>query len=198
MRFCCCERTLGIRPSRECARTPKKRSNIKSGIGFSALRSPSVLAKSAQVSRVRVRGKTIVYENRTKSAQSGGLETNWPRERISDLSRRGIVRRSSGEARSCWASIQSRKPAENVGREGLAVDVVNCEPLSGIFSLLMAKKQVFSRSATASEAETRANPKTCEQIYCGPYQEDTRQQTGKDQGWIRSPKARIPVRCASW
>jgi hypothetical protein len=50
------------------------------------------------VSRVRVLGKTIVYENRTKSAHSGGVETKGPRERISDLSRRGVVRRFSSEA----------------------------------------------------------------------------------------------------
>ena len=50
---------------------------------FSALRSPKVLAKSPEVSRIRTRGKTIAYENRTKSAQSGGLETNGRGERIS-------------------------------------------------------------------------------------------------------------------
>jgi hypothetical protein len=93
---------------------PKNEATSSAEFGFS--RSPSVLAKSAQVSRIRVRGKTIVYENRTKSAQSGGLETNGPSERISDLSRRGVVRRFSGEARGYWASIRSRKPAENVGR----------------------------------------------------------------------------------
>jgi hypothetical protein len=53
---------------------------------------------------------------RTKSAQSGGLETNGRRERISDLGRCIAMRRLVGEARVYWASMRARKPAENVGR----------------------------------------------------------------------------------
>jgi hypothetical protein len=72
---------------------PEKRSVIDYEFEFSALRSPSVLAKSAEVVRIRIRVETVAYENRTKSAQSGGLERTGLTERISGLSRGRLVRR---------------------------------------------------------------------------------------------------------
>jgi hypothetical protein len=58
---------------------------------------------------------SITSEFRTESKQSGGLETNRPRERISGLSRCGTVRRFCARSPCYWASICSCKPAENVG-----------------------------------------------------------------------------------
>ena len=82
-----------------------------------ALGFPSVLAKSAEVSRIVIRSKTIAYENRTKSAQSGGLETNGRRERILGLSQRPAVQRFVREARGYWASMRAQKSAETVARD---------------------------------------------------------------------------------
>jgi hypothetical protein len=62
---------------------PKNAAISNAEFEFSALRSPSVLAKGAEVVRIRIRLETIAYENRTKSAQSGGLEKNGLTERIS-------------------------------------------------------------------------------------------------------------------
>jgi hypothetical protein len=70
----------------------KKRSNINTEFEFSALRSPSVLTKSAELVRIRIRVKTIAYENRTKSAKSGGLERNGQGERISGYDQISAVR----------------------------------------------------------------------------------------------------------
>src|SRR4029078_8060560 len=53
---------------------------------------------------------------RSKSAQSGGLETNGRGETISSLSRYVAVGRVVREARSYWASMRAHKAAENVGR----------------------------------------------------------------------------------
>lgn len=52
---------------------------------------------------------SIAYEFRTKSAQSGGLETNGPRERISGLDGPVAVRRFAREARGYWASLRARR-----------------------------------------------------------------------------------------
>ncbi len=76
---------------------PKNRSNFKCGVEFSALRSPSVLAKSAEMRRIRIPEKTIAYEDRTKSAQSGGLERNGLTERISGSDQTTAVRRFGRE-----------------------------------------------------------------------------------------------------
>ena len=59
--------------------------------------------------------KSVAYENRTKSAQSGGLETNGPRERISGLDG---PRSAEVYARSprLLAISARQNPAENVGR----------------------------------------------------------------------------------
>ena len=131
----------------------KNEATSRAEFGFSALRSPSVLAKSAQVSRVRVRGKTIVYENRTKSAQSGGLETNGPRERISDLSRRVAVRRFSREARGYWASIRALGSQQRMlVAEGLA-EGVGFEPTIRFPVYTLSKR---APSATRPPLQSRA------------------------------------------
>ena len=54
--------------------------------------------------------KSVAYEFRTKSAQSGGLETNGPRERISGLGRRFAVWRFTREARGYWRFQRAKIP----------------------------------------------------------------------------------------
>ena len=46
---------------------------------------PEILLQSAEVDVTKRDSKSVTYENRTKSAKCGGLETNGPRERISVL-----------------------------------------------------------------------------------------------------------------
>jgi hypothetical protein len=48
-------------------------------------RYPAISLQSAEVSVMKSGSKSIAYENRTKSAKCGGLETNGPRERIRRL-----------------------------------------------------------------------------------------------------------------
>lgn len=57
---------------------------------------------------------STTYEFRTNSAQSGGLEKNRRRERISGLGRCSAVRRSAHEAACLLAISAARKPVENV------------------------------------------------------------------------------------
>ena len=64
--------------------------------------------------------KSVAYEFRTKSAQSGGLETNGPRERISGFGGCLTVRRSLGKARGYWTSLRARKSQRMLDAEGLA------------------------------------------------------------------------------
>ncbi len=87
--FYCRDHALGIRlaPPMHSHRTQSMRSKSvltirknqaisNAEFEFSALRSPSILAKNAEAGRIRTRVETVAYENRTKSAQSGGLERN--------------------------------------------------------------------------------------------------------------------------
>jgi hypothetical protein len=60
---------------------------------FSILRSPKILAKSAEVRKSGNAEETVAYTNRTKSAKSGGLERAGPGERISGLDRLTEVQR---------------------------------------------------------------------------------------------------------
>ena len=81
---------------------------------------PSDLAESAKVGISKNGSKSTAYENRTKSAKCGGLETNGPRERIPASDRVSAVRRFSRKAHGYWASVHAHKAAENVVAEGLA------------------------------------------------------------------------------
>lgn len=78
---------------------PKKQSKIKSRVCILCSPFPKCSCKSAEVSSVRMSGKTVAYENRTKSAQSGGLEKNGRGETNSGLGDRVAVRRFGREAR---------------------------------------------------------------------------------------------------
>ena len=44
---------------------------------------PTIILQSAEVGVTKIDSKSVAYENRTKNAKCGGLETNGPRERIS-------------------------------------------------------------------------------------------------------------------
>ncbi len=89
-------------------------------LDFSRSRYPAISLQSAEVAVPKSDSKSVAYENRTKSAKCGGLETNGPRERISGPDRGAAVRRFLREAHGYWASMRARKPAENVlrGRTG--------------------------------------------------------------------------------
>jgi hypothetical protein len=64
--------------------------------------------------------KSAAYEFRTKSAQSGGLETKGRRERNSGLSRPIAVRRFVRETRGYWASCALESPQRMFSANGLA------------------------------------------------------------------------------
>jgi hypothetical protein len=76
-------------------------------------RDSAIILQSAKVRVAEKDSKSSAYENRTKSTQSGGLETNSARDRISDCGRSAAVRRFLHEARGYWrfqrAKIRQRK-----------------------------------------------------------------------------------------
>jgi hypothetical protein len=76
---------------------PKKCRKINRGVGILTLRSPKALAKSVEVHDSENAGKPRTYTNRTKSAQSGGLERTAPGERNSDSQRLTAVQRFARE-----------------------------------------------------------------------------------------------------
>ena len=76
--------------------------------------------ESGGIERTKTDSKSVAYEFRTKSAQSGGSETDGPRERISGSGGFLAVRRSLDNARGYWASFRARKPQRMLDAEGLA------------------------------------------------------------------------------
>jgi hypothetical protein len=85
----------------------------------SSSRYPEISFESAKVQLIKSDLKSVASEIRTKPAQSGGLETNGPREGIFGIGRCGIVWRFACEVRGYWASMRTRKPAETIGlRQG--------------------------------------------------------------------------------
>ena len=73
-----------------CPQAPHRRlkshCKINRGVGISRNgRYPAISLQSAEVGVSKNDLKSVAYEIRTKSAKSGGLETNGPRERISGL-----------------------------------------------------------------------------------------------------------------
>lgn len=83
-------------PSHPGPNVQKNKQHHAVELEFSALRSPSVLAKSTETNRTRIDRNTMAYETRIKSAQSGAVERNGLTERISGLSRDRVVRRFFG------------------------------------------------------------------------------------------------------
>jgi hypothetical protein len=78
------------------------------------------ISESAEVAVSKSDSKSGAYEFRTKSTQSGGLETDGHRERGSGLSRRVAVRRFVPEARSYWASMRAQSQQRKLVSAGLA------------------------------------------------------------------------------
>jgi hypothetical protein len=87
-----------------------------SALNPSRFRYPAIFLQSAEVAVWKSDSKSVAYEFRTKSAQSGGLETNGRRDGI--LKSRPAHRSGEVRARSPWllGLMRARKPAENVGR----------------------------------------------------------------------------------
>ena len=83
-------------------------------------RCPEISCESAEVRLLKSGLKSAAHEFRTKSAQSGGLETNGRRDGISCLSRRAAVRRFVREARGNWASMRARRLRRMFAALGLA------------------------------------------------------------------------------
>ena len=84
-------------------------------------RCPKISFESAEVGGAKSGSISVAYEFRTKSAQSGGSETNGPRERNSGLGGCVAVRRFVREARGYWASMRARSRQRMLVAEGLAV-----------------------------------------------------------------------------
>ena len=83
-------------------------------------RHPAISLQSAEVVIPKSDSKSIAYENRTKSAKCGGLETNGPRERISDPNGCAAVRRFRAKDRRYWRFQRSRTWRRMLVAEGLA------------------------------------------------------------------------------
>lgn len=81
---------------------------------------PAISPQSAEVDVRKRDSKSVAYEIRTKSAESGGSETNGRRERISGLSQHVAVGRFVREARGYWASCAPESPQRVLVAEELA------------------------------------------------------------------------------
>lgn len=89
-------------------------------LDFSRFHYPRMFPQSAEVGRSKRESKSVVYENRTKSAKCGGLETSAPRERISGSDRLTPVRRFASEVRGYWRFQRARSGRRMLFAEGLA------------------------------------------------------------------------------
>jgi hypothetical protein len=99
----------------------KNHSVINTCFAFRLLPLPrDKISESAEVAVSKSDSKSGGYEFRTKSTQSGGLETDGHRERGSGLSRRVAVRRFVPEARSYWASMRAQSQQRKLVSAGLA------------------------------------------------------------------------------
>jgi hypothetical protein len=67
--------------------------------------------------------KSAAYENRTKSAKCGGLETNGLRERIRRLGQHLAVRRFVREARGYWRFQRGKIQRRMLVAKGLAAEM---------------------------------------------------------------------------
>ena len=83
-------------------------------------RYPAIILQSAEVGIAKNDSKSAAYENRTKSAQSGGLETNGPRERISGLTGSTQCGGFRAKARGYWRFQRDKSRRRKLVSEGLA------------------------------------------------------------------------------
>ena len=89
-------------------------------LDFSRSRYPAISLQSAEVGITKRDSKSVAYENRTKSAKCGGLETNGPRERISGPDRAQRSAEVSREARRYWRFQCAENRRRMFVAEGLA------------------------------------------------------------------------------
>src|SRR6476646_2984097 len=94
---------------------------------FSSSRYSAISRQSAEVGITKRDSKSVAYENRTKSAKCGGLETNGPREKISGLGGLTAVRRFRAKARRYWRFQRGKTRRRKLVSEGLA-ERVGFEP----------------------------------------------------------------------
>src|SRR5208282_2291826 len=97
----------------DCGRPPHRETEkslvqSRSALSLYRFRYPAISLQSAEVTVWKGHSKSIAYEFRTRSVQSGGLETNRPRERISGLGGCAAVRRFSREPRGYWTFMRAR------------------------------------------------------------------------------------------
>jgi hypothetical protein len=81
---------------------------------------PPIILQSAEVRLSKSESISITYENRTKSAKCGGLETNGARERISGPDGLNAVRRFPREARGYWRFQRDKSLRRKLVAKGLA------------------------------------------------------------------------------
>jgi hypothetical protein len=72
---------------------------INAAVRSQILSHPAIFLQSAEVDVTKTGSKSVVYENRTKSAKCGGLETIGPRERKSGSNGLTAVRRLVAKGR---------------------------------------------------------------------------------------------------
>jgi hypothetical protein len=80
----------------------------------------AVSLQSAEVVIPKSDSKSVAYEFRTKSAQSGGLETNGRRETDLGLGQRVAMRSFAREAGGYWRFQRAKTERRMLGAEGLA------------------------------------------------------------------------------
>jgi hypothetical protein len=83
-------------------------------------RYPAIILQSAEVGVAKSDSKSVAYENRTKSAKCGGLETNGPREGNSSPDGLTAVRRFRANDRRYWRFQPGKIQRRKLLAEGLA------------------------------------------------------------------------------
>ena len=87
---------------------------------LSCSRYRAISLQGAEVSVTKIDSKSVAYENRTKNAKCGGLETKQPRERISGSDGLTAVRRFCREARGYLRFQHAKTRRRMLVPEGLA------------------------------------------------------------------------------
>lgn len=111
------------KPSNGCQRRSERIKNlcaINVAFATSCSRFLAIILQSTEVGITKKDSKSVAYENRTKSAKCGGLETNGPRERISTPDRCRAVRRFVREACGYWRFRRAKTQRRMLVAEELA------------------------------------------------------------------------------
>ena len=121
-------RCAGSRPGRvvQASKLRESKTAVRStpALDSSSSRYPAIILQSAAVSVAKNESISATYENRTKTAKCGGLETNGPRERISGPDGCAAVRRFVREARGYWQFQRAKTQRRMLVSEGLAEGVI--------------------------------------------------------------------------